>query len=104
MNPTRGVDHRGPDDSADFPRLMSTVGVVVTAACAATWWPALELVVTTGLLAAPLAAAAVWALRREVRIRRRLATPTTSTTPSTHEVLRAAATAGRAIDSTGAPS
>jgi hypothetical protein len=98
-NPTTGVDHRGPDDSADFPRLMGTVGVVVAAGCTATWWQALELVVTTGLLAAPLAAAAVWALRREVRIRRRLATPT-----STHEVPRAAATAGRAIDSTGAPS
>lgn len=93
------MNRHGPQDSTDLPRLMGVVGAVCAAGCASALWPAVEHVVGAGVLAGPLAAAAVWAGRRELRIRRRLA-DTTST--STSELPRAAATAGRATDTTGA--
>ena len=102
------MNRHGPQDSTDLPRLMGTVTAVCVAGCASALWPAFEHVVGAGLIAAPLAAAAVWAGRREVRIRCRLADITastsTSTSTSTSELPRAAATAGRAFDTKGASS
>ena len=95
------MNRHGPQDSADLPRLMAGITTACAAGCASALWPSVEHVVGAGLIAAPLAAAAVWAGRREARIRRRLA-DTTGT--STSELPRAAAPPGRATDSTGAPS
>ena len=101
------MNRHGPQDSTDLPRLMAGIAAVCAAGCASALWPSVEHVVGAGLVAAPLAAAAVWAGRREVRIRRRLAdTDTastgTSTSTSTSKLPRAAVTAGRATDTTGA--
>ena len=102
------MNRHGPQDSTDLPRLMGAITAMCAAGCASALWPAAEHVVGAGLVAAPLAAAAVWAGRRELRIRRRLAVITastsTSTSTSTSELPRAAVTAGCATDTTGASS
>ncbi|WP_219418583.1 hypothetical protein [Pseudonocardia nigra] len=100
---------------------MTVVLVVCGAGAVSAIWPAVEHAVVTALICAPLVAGAVWVLRREARIRRRLADATGAPdqrvgpgdlspalpAPSkrTNQLLsRAAAEAGRASDTTGAPS
>lgn len=94
------MNRHGPQDSTELPRLMAGITAVCAAGCASALWPAVEHAVGTGLIAAPLAAAAVWATRREIRIRRRLADSTTNASAGTST--SAAATAGRPTDTTGA--
>ena len=114
----------GPTHSSDYPRLMAAVVVVCATGAGSAIWPAVEHVIDAAVIGVPLVAGVVWVVRREARIRRRLADsagypvsgsdrrvgpgeqppapPAPST--STSELPRAAVPVGHAIDTTGAPS
>lgn len=67
------MNRYGPTSSPDYPWLMALVVAVCAAGAGSALWPAVEHVVTAVLIGVPLLAAAVWAWRREARIRARLA-------------------------------
>lgn len=65
-------------------RLITTAAALLCAlAGLGSWWPALDLFVPAAITGLAVAGWASWALRRELRIRRRLADPRTRPAVST---------------------
>jgi len=67
------VNRTGPSDSAEFGALVAGIGTVCAVAAVAALVPGVEHVLGAALLAAVVMALGVWVVRRELRIRRRLA-------------------------------
>jgi len=67
------VNRTGPSDSAEFGALVAAIGTVCAVAAVAALVPGVEHVLGAALLAAVVMALGVWVVRRELRIRRRLA-------------------------------